>query len=191
MLDWPFVIPEKELVQKYNYAGILVTSTDLRYVLLGSPKEAPSLWGNFAGARNKNESDPRITATRELREEAGLGVNYETLNDPLIIIKNAEPSNPRVGIVYLLPADNNVPLVVPPESEIETLQWYSWDKVCELMDEHRPDLRLWGGQYTSEALYRWIYLNNGREKHFGGIVQIDYGYLGTTPFKQLKMSENT
>ena len=189
-----FTLTKEESLRRYSSAGFLVTTSDSRYVLLGTHHEASDLWGNFAGGRDLGETDPKITAARELKEELGIEVNPNSdLGEPLIVINNTDRNRPpKVGIIYQLKISDGKQIKVPADSEIKEVRWWNHAEVMDLMDVD-TDIpvhhALWGGVYTSEALKEYSWINWGHKEQFGGIAEIYYGHLGLTQYEKIKQKE--
>lgn len=180
-----------EYLENYSSAGVLVTTHEKTSVLLGSHKVGmASLWGNFAGGRETGETDPRVTAARELEEELGLYVTPKTLLEPLVVIdKRHRDRKPIIGIIYRVGIDRTT-FHVPLGGEIEQTKWFTWDDVMGLMDEYRPDLRLWGGIYTAEALNLWTKTAHDPNKDLTGVITLEYIYSPPqTLYEKIKEEE--
>ena len=194
-----FLYSFEQCVERYSVAGVLVTNLTNNKVLLGShpvPRDIHGrvgdvLWGNFGGSRGPGERDPRATAARELNEEAGLEINpYKSLRDPLVIIDNSRGGrDPKVVFVYRLAIDENTPINLPTGGEISDAKWFGWGGVVELMDEHRPDLRLWGGKIMADLLYIWLDTHKSTTDDVTGMYQNNFAYLGSSPYEQIKARE--
>ncbi len=180
----PFVKTKKECLEQYNSTGVLVTSMDASEVLLGTHQGAPTLWGNFAGSREADDTDPKDTATRELEEELGIKISKKVLGEPLIIIRNNKRNHIKVGIVYLLAIPKETNIQLPEDGKIEKVKWFTRDGVMALMDEHRPDVKLWGGIYTATALQEWIQLRHNNS--YQDLIQFNAWHFGRTKFEELK-----
>lgn len=182
-----FARSKEECLREYTSAGFIVTSLDSHSLLLGNHHEAPNLWGNFAGARNIGENDPKITAARELEEELGIKVDPKSgFSEPLIVIDNHRGGRkPGIGIIYQLKIDLNREIKIPDDSEIKEISWMG---TMPLLDESDPTERLWGGVYTLEALRVFDKIHR---QGFGGMVQVNSykGGFGLTPYEQLKATE--
>lgn len=68
----PYKRPESVLVVVYTRDG---------KVLLLKRADHPEFWQSVTGSMNWEESDPRVTAVRELREETGIDVEPAALQD--------------------------------------------------------------------------------------------------------------
>ncbi len=181
----------RECFQNYSSAGVLVTTRDKTSVLLGSHKVGmESLWGNFAGGREPGETDPRVTASRELEEELGLQIAPEALPEPLVVVDERHGNRqPITGIIYRIGIDKR-DFHVEAGGEIEKTQWFTWDGIMRLMDEYRPDLRLWGGIYTAEALNLWTKIAHHPDKDLAGVITLKYIYTPPhTLYEKLKEEE--
>lgn len=194
-LRWIYNTPQKNYVKtpeqcfrEYSSAGVVIMSPDGRHVLLGSHHEAPNLWGNFAGARESYENNSRQTAARELEEEVGIKVKPENLKGPLIVILN-DRMKVKIGIIWQITIDKDTEFNIPKESEIKELRWFSSGEAMELMDEGRPDERLWGGIYTAEALKVFTNMAYGQRGTFLGLHQINAWFCGDTQFYRQKSGQ--
>lgn len=170
----------------YTSAGILVVNSDHGKVLLGTHKEMPSLWGNFAGEKSENDNNPFDTVMREAYEELGISLNIESLGQPLIVHKTWSD---KVGIIFPTAISDKTHLEPPKNGEIHSIAWFTSDNVSRLIDEYRHDLRLWGGVYTYEALHSWLQTNHKADflHQFGGITKYDGNFSwGLSPYGRLK-----
>ena len=188
-----FALTTAESLSRYSSAGFMVVSSDFQYVLLGTHTEAPNLYGNFAGGRDPGESDPLITACREIEEELGQKVDPSSVTDePLITILNYKlQASPKVGIIYPLRIDMGRIIKLPSGGEIKEVRWFTWDGVMELMDWNPHHVRLWGGYYTSIALDRFLEVCSGQTEKFGGKYEQSTHHGWETQYEELKRIERS
>ncbi len=158
----------RKYLKEYTSAGFLITDMDGQAILLGSQYEAPTRWGPFAGRRELWENDPKVTATRELAEELGIDLGFDTeLDSPLILVdKHDGQRRPSVGVLYHKKIDYDAKIVLPKDSEIRETEWFSGSNALMgrpyLSEEKDPFERLWGPTLTAAALKCFDRYKGGR-----------------------------
>lgn len=125
-----FKRPESVLVVIHTRAG---------EVLLLKRADHPEFWQSVTGAMDWNETDPRTTAIRELREETGLAVTPAALRD--LCLQQRYPILPEWRYRYAPDVTENTEhafalglserVVLTAHPEHTTYEWFEWPRAAE------------------------------------------------------------
>lgn len=122
--------------EKFKAAGILAVDKNSGKVLLVKRSQLcphPYLWANAGGKMDPDETDPRVTAVREFKEEVQPDEAYELSKIPLIIT-NEGPVKFYTYIGFF----NNKFVPVLNEENTE----YGWFDLDDLPENLLPACRL-------------------------------------------------
>jgi 8-oxo-dGTP pyrophosphatase MutT (NUDIX family) len=122
----------------YGGAGLILLSPGRDSVLLVCDLRSKK-WGFPKGHREKEDTDPIATATRECLEETGIDPSQYTIHgSPFRLAKSS-----GAYIFYYATAHSSNLVVTPQASEIETIAWIPIPVLLENPMNGNKYLRVW------------------------------------------------